>query len=527
MERDGVDPGIDGHDPALGRHIVPSQVSPSEPPPRALVRSRRALFSFHHLLPGHRSPCDEALPRKVQNQDLEGVDQLGVHLGPGRDARNLRGSGWVRQGRPVRQLHHGSRGFHLLGDRRGLPQLAGTTVAPLFAPGRLRNATQQQQIIGECIRDFMDQFRLLKEANDEVDILDLCARLSIDVVTGYLLGRRYDGLHEHDDLPISQRKHTKLSANPFVFSIVAFARFSLLPNWLFRCTYAASTWWASSPEVDRSFKRLGEYSDRLLKKTSTASQAEGIDSTDRSSSSSPMTYQGRLLAAGISPFEAKVQAQATIFAGADSTAIVLATILFHLVQNPSVNKRLHDEVESPEAQNMDTSQLPYLRAVVKEGLRLAMTNPTRLTRVVPPSGLQVCGQTIPPGTVVGCAAYVLHHDADVFDKPFEFQPERWLLPSTDEIVPSSIHDGDEVSHRLLPPKKGQQRELMEKHMIPFGVGLRDCLGKNLAMQEIHEAVRVVAASNILEGATTIQHQIKMKEWFNGEIIGHRLEIKWC
>lgn len=401
------------------------------------------------------------------------------------------------------------------------------TVAPLFAPGRLRNATQQQQIIGECIRDFMDQFRLLKEANDEVDILDLCARLSIDVVTGYLLGRRYDGLHEHDDLPISQRKHTKLSANPFVFSIVAFARFSLLPNWLFRCTYAASTWWASSPEVDRSFKRLGEYSDRLLKKTSTASQAEGIDSTDRSSSSSPMTYQGRLLAAGISPFEAKVQAQATIFADADSTAIVLATILFHLVQNPSVNKRLHDEVESPEAQNMDTSQLPYLRAVVKEGLRLAMTNPTRLTRVVPPSGLQVCGQTIPPGTVVGCAAYVLHHDADVFDKPFEFQPERRLLPSTDEIVPSSIHDGDEVSHRLLPPKKGQQRELMEKHMIPFGVGLRACLGKNLAMQEIHEAVRVVAASNILEGATTIQHQIKMKEWFNGEIIGHRLEIKWC
>ncbi|KAL6242810.1 hypothetical protein RBB50_010456 [Rhinocladiella similis] len=386
------------------------------------------------------------------------------------------------------------------------------SVALLFAPGRLRKATQGGEVIGECIREFMDQFRALKGANNEVDILDLCARLSIDVVTGYLLGRRYNGLHEDDGLSLAQRKDKKLSANPFVFSIVAFARFSLFPNWLFKCTYAASTWWASSPEVDQSFKRLGEYSDQLMEETLTASPKDGVKT------SSGPTYQGRLLAADISPFEAKVQAQATIFAGADSTAIVLATILFHLVQYPDVHKQLYDEVESEQAQKMDASQLPYLRAVVKEGLRLGMTNPTRLTRVVPPSGLQVYGQTIPAGTVVGCAAYVLHHDAEVFDKPFDFQPGRWL---DNEEIPPSI-DGDEVP-QFLP--KGH-RDLMEKHMMPFGLGLRACLGKNLALQEIHEAVRVVVASKILEGATTVQDRIKMKEWFNGEIHGHRLEVRW-
>lgn len=376
------------------------------------------------------------------------------------------------------------------------------SVAPLFAPSRLRKATQQGEVIGECIRELMDQFRELKRANGEVDILDLCARLSIDVVTGYLLGRRYDGLHEDDGLSLAERKDKKLSANPFVFSIVAYARFSLFPNWLFKYTYAASTWWASSPQVGQSVQRLGEYSDQLMKQT-LMTPPKGDSHTCFDS-----TYQGRLLAAEISPFEAKVQAQATIFAGADSTAIVLATILFYLVQYPAVHRKLHDEVESEPAQKMDAAQLRYLRAVVKEGLRLGMTNPTRLTRVVPPSGLRVCGQTIPPGAVVGCAAYVLHHDAEVFPEPFEFRPDRWL----DNQVPQS------------PPQK--HRELMEKSMMPFGVGLRACLGKNLALQEIYEAVRAVVASNILEGAATVQDRIRMKEWFNGEILGHRLEVRW-
>lgn len=75
--------------------------------------------------------------------------------------------------------------------------------------------------------------------------------------------------------------------------------------------------------------------------------------------------------------------------------------------------------------------MPFLRAVVKEGLRLGMANPTRLTRVVPKGqGLRVGDFLLPPSTVVGCVAYNLHHDLDVFPDPFAFRPEGWLNDGT-------------------------------------------------------------------------------------------------
>jgi cytochrome P450 len=67
---------------------------------------------------------------------------------------------------------------------------------------------------------------------------------------------------------------------------------------------------------------------------------------------------------------------------------------------------------------------------------------------------------------------------------------------------------------------------MEKSMIPFGAGLRACIGKNLAQQQLHETVMAVVNSEVLEGARTCQQRIEMIEWFNGEIKGHHLEIEW-
>ena len=67
-------------------------------------------------------------------------------------------------------------------------------VAPLFAPVRLRAASEPGGVIGSCVAEFVDQLRAFKNAAVKVDIVDLSARLSIDVVTGYLLGEQYGGL---------------------------------------------------------------------------------------------------------------------------------------------------------------------------------------------------------------------------------------------------------------------------------------------------------------------------------------------
>ncbi|MCJ1386378.1 hypothetical protein MMC17_009504 [Xylographa soralifera] len=374
-------------------------------------------------------------------------------------------------------------------------------VAPLFAPARLRTASEPNGVIGTCVCEFTTQFQALKvnalvqpPGVVKADILDLSARLSIDVVTGYLLGERYGGLHEHDTLSIGARQNTKLSANPFIFAIVAFARFSLLPNLLFRLAYAISSRLNASVELIKAVTRLDKFASQIVK----AAMAEPSGAVN--------TYQGRLLQAGISPAEAAAQSQAIIFAGADSTAVMLASILFHLVQNRDARARLLQEICSQTKDaTVDLQALPYLRGVIKEGLRLGMANPTRFTRVVPAGGLRVGDIHLPSGTIVGCAPYILHHDPEMFPDPFSFRPERWLEDGKDN---------------------GLGRLDMERCMMPFGVGLRGCIGKNLAQQQIYESVVAVVHSGVLEGARTCQERIEIAEWFNGEIKDHKLEIDW-
>ena len=375
--------------------------------------------------------------------------------------------------------------------------LRAKAVAPLFAPVQLRAAVAPEGVIKSCITEFVAQLRQLGAAHVKMDLLDLCARLSIDVVTVYLLGQRYGGLDENAHLSLEERQleTAKLSANPFIHAIVAFARFSLLPNSVFKLCYTISQRLSASDHVTESFLKLDRFIEGVM---------QGRTMTD--DVKDPHYYQERLMAAGVSRDEAGAQSKAIVFAGADSTAVMLATTLFHLVRDATARRRLLAEIRASSGRDTHTLDgLPYLRACVKESLRLGMANPTRLTRVVPATGLSVGKMLLPAGTIVGCAAYNLHHDPDVFPDPFSFRPERWL------------GNGDDG---------GLRRPQMHRSMMPFGAGLRACIGKNLAMHQLHETVLAVVESEALEGARTCQEKIDVIEWFNGDIKDHRIDIEW-
>ncbi|KAJ4865712.1 cytochrome p450 domain-containing protein [Trichoderma breve] len=358
--------------------------------------------------------------------------------------------------------------------------LRAKAVAPLFSTSRLRNASLHGGVIHECVSEFVTQLASLKADcktnHAKLDILDQCARLSLDVVTGYLLNEPYGGLAEHQQLPTEKRLNAKLSINPFIFAIVG--RFSF------------------SEEVGRCFVSMDSFARRLV------SQTLEVDPTKRQDS-----YQTRLLAAGITPSETEVQCQAVVFAGSDSTAVKLATILFHLVQNQDCLRRLKEELQAAETEDeaVALQEQPYLLAVIKEGLRVGMANPTRMTRVVPAKGMQVGEVYIPPGTIVGVAPYIVHHDPAVFPDPFAFRPERWLEADRDN---------------------GLKRPNMDRSLLMFGAGLRACIGRNLAQKQLTETIKAVVKSSVLEGAQTCQKRIELVEWFNAEIKGHTLDIEW-
>lgn len=396
-------------------------------------------------------------------------------------------------------------------------------VLPLFAPSRIRSSCENEGVIVQLVNKFVDRLEEKAETSRQrsqspeaqaprtkVDILDLSSRLSIDVLTVYLFNNVYGGLDEQENVDTSASTSTKatrrwankLSATPFVLAIVAFSRFSLLPNWLFTLTFSALVGLVlSNEEVRASLKKVDGFVAGVM----------GVDgNTDSDGRGGNDTYQSRLLTAGISPTETLIQCKAVMFAGADSTAVKLATILFHLVQRPDVRLRLKEEIKQSPV-GVDPQKLPYLRAVIREGLRLGMANPVRLTRIVPHDhgGLTVSGVYLPPGTIVGAAAYVFHHNPKVFPMPFKFHPERWLPGAADEKGEDAI-----------------ARRMRDRDTFPFGLGSRACLGRNLATQQLFLAVRAVVERDVLNDARTCKENIEIIEWFNAEIKGHVLEIEW-
>lgn len=139
-------------------------------------------------------------------------------------------------------------------------------------------------------------------------------------------------------------------------------------------------------------------------------------------------------------------------AGIDTTGDGLCFLMWELSQPRSLG--FQHKLQQELAQNRDSSpeQLPFLDAVVCEGLRCFPPIPMSLPRYVPTGGKTIDGYTIPEGAVVSCQAYSVHRmNDDIFLEPDRFNPDRWLAT-----------DGDTERRRLL---------------FAFSNGGRGCVGK--------------------------------------------------
>jgi len=169
-----------------------------------------------------------------------------------------------------------------------------------------------------------------------------------------------------------------------------------------------------------------------------------------------------------------------ILGGADTLAIVIKGIFYHILKSSASKERLVDELLSARL-SFPTSyttieQLPYLDACIKEGLRMHPVVGHILERVVPATGLTLSnGTTLPPGTIVGVNPWVLHYKESIFGaKPHEFRPERWLQ-----------------SEREEPGAYEARIKKMKDADMSFGGGNRICLGKPLALVEVYKVLATV------------------------------------
>ncbi|KAH8724033.1 benzoate 4-monooxygenase cytochrome-like protein P450 [Phaeosphaeriaceae sp. PMI808] len=185
---------------------------------------------------------------------------------------------------------------------------------------------------------------------------------------------------------------------------------------------------------------------------------------------------------GLTKDELFTEAVLQILAGSDTTATAIRSIMLYIISNPRVYLKLQAEIDAAVSRGgadgivQDTTlrNLPYLQAVVREGLRVHPPVTDVVPKLVPKSGdtVVIRGQSyfLPGGTNVGYNAWGMHHDKAMFGADADqFRPERWML-----------EDNEANADHLNAMRRTTE-------MI-FGYGKYQCLGQPIAWLEITKVI---------------------------------------
>lgn len=167
-------------------------------------------------------------------------------------------------------------------------------------------------------------------------------------------------------------------------------------------------------------------------------------------------------------------------AGNDTTQTSLTNCIYHLALYPDKQQKLHNilareipaaDPAKPTARYSDKLQhIPYLRACLDESFRCRPPVASGLPRRTVEPGSTIAGHFIPAGTTVSMPLYTLHRNRTLFKEAEVFIPERWLAEN-DEGRGGYVTDAQESKN-------------LKHFVLPFSLGGRACIGRNLAYMEL-------------------------------------------
>jgi cytochrome P450 family 110 len=168
---------------------------------------------------------------------------------------------------------------------------------------------------------------------------------------------------------------------------------------------------------------------------------------------------GQLMAAGLDDAELRDHLVTLLAAGHETTAGSLAWAIERLARAPDVLARLREGDEA------------WTDAVIKETLRIRPVLTVAPRKLAAP--LRVNGRELPAGVHVAPCIYLVHRREDLYPDAAVWRPERWLGAGAPESFA----------------------------WIPFGGGVRRCVGAAFATMEMAEVLGVIAAELDLAPAT--------------------------
>ncbi|MEA2428313.1 MAG: cytochrome family [Thermoleophilaceae bacterium] len=158
-----------------------------------------------------------------------------------------------------------------------------------------------------------------------------------------------------------------------------------------------------------------------------------------------------------------------LVAGHETTATALAWTMERVVRHPHVLERL----------NADPGDDEYVDAIVKESLRLRPILPIVARRLQEP--MEIAGHLIPAGATLAPCIWLMHRRADVYPEPERFRPERFLEQ------PAGTYT-----------------------WIPFGGGVRRCLGASFALFEMQTVISAIARLVVMSPASPASEKVRRR-----------------
>ncbi|KAF1974959.1 benzoate 4-monooxygenase cytochrome P450 [Bimuria novae-zelandiae CBS 107.79] len=342
-------------------------------------------------------------------------------------------------------------------------RLRRSPLLPFFSK---QSVVRLEPFIWSRVNLLVEKLKHAHKTSSVIKAVDAYGALTSDVISHYAYGKTFDYLGNGSDLEFRNDYMQAIAALSFVSPIslhfpLVVAIMKRLPQWLLQIL---------NPNIIRVNELRRRCTDLAMKVLQTTSPGE------KDVSEKPGTIFEALLSPSMPPEERTLERMTDegfiiTAAGLETTSRFLTNTTTHLLLNTDCLAKLRAELKTVMPAPGDCppcsvlENLPYLSAVVAEGLRCETIFMTRFPRkLVEP--LAYKDFTIPAGANIGCAPYLQNSNADVFPEPERYRPERWI-------------------------EARERGENLGKYLATFVKGGRMCLGINLAYTEMYLTIAAI------------------------------------
>lgn len=302
--------------------------------------------------------------------------------------------------------------------------------------------------VGRMIRSISSQ-------RGEINLSEELMSLANDITCRTALGKRYYG--EESD---GGRVKGILEETQALFNAFFFADYVPMLGWLDAFTGTRARLEKNFRELDGFYQQvINEHLDPLMRRG------------DRDEDTIDAMLAMQKKESYITDDHIKGVLMNIFVAGSDTSSALVEWTLTELMRSPEIMRRVQDEVRSVignkgKVEESDLDQLHYLKSVLKESLRLHPPVPLLVQRETI-QHCKVIGYDVPAKSRLLINALAIGRDGDVWERPDEFYPERFI----DSPIDFRGHDFQ---------------------LIPFGAGRRICPGMHSGM-----LVAELALANLL------------------------------